>query len=251
MSLAIPTSSSPAERNDRDKAVTGSTGMATARTEIPAVSERQREVLYALKRRGEATIEELADSLDMTPSGARQHLLALLEVGLVAVREEPRPAGQRGRPMHRYAPTSAAEDLFPKAYGELTNELLGYLDEHDSTVIDKIFARRRDERIANATRRLAGKDTLAKKVAELTRILDADGYLATWEKLSGGAFRIIEHNCAIFAVAQRYGSACSSELAFIRTVLPDATVERVSHMVQGARHCAYEITPTTPPLRRS
>jgi DeoR family transcriptional regulator, suf operon transcriptional repressor len=220
--------------------------MAPARSEMPAVSERQRDVLYALKRRGEATVDELAESLNMTSSGARQHLLALLAVGLVAVREEPRPTGARGRPGHHYAPTAAAEDLFPKAYGELTNELLGYLEADDPALIDRIFAQRRDDRVANANRRLAGKTTLARRVAELTRILDADGYLASWEKLRGGRFRIIEHNCAIFAVAQRYGSACSSELSFIRAVLPDVTIERVSHMVQGARQCAYEITPTAP-----
>jgi len=220
--------------------------MAPRRAEIPTVSERQREVLYALKRRGDATIDELAESLGMTPSGARQHLLVLLAGGLVAVRPEPRSTGARGRPGHRYAPTAAAEDLFPKAYGELTNELLGYLAADDPNLIDKVFAKRRDERIANATRRLAAKTTLAKRVAELTRILDADGYLASWEKLPGGRFRIVEHNCAILAVAQRYGSACTSELAFIRAALPDVSIERVSHMVQGARQCAYEITPSAP-----
>ena len=88
------------------------------------------------------------------------------------------------------------------------------------------------------------------KVAELTLNLDAAGYLASWEKLPGGAFRIIEHNCAILAVAQRYGSACSSELAFIRAVLPDVSVERVSHMVHGARQCAYEIIPMPTPAAR-
>ena len=54
-------------------------------------------------------------------------------------------------------------------------------------------------------------------------------------------FRIVEHNCAIWAVAQRYGQACTSEIDFIRTVLPDADVERVQHMVAGAPHCAYEV----------
>jgi DeoR family suf operon transcriptional repressor len=42
-------------------------------------------------------------------------------------------------------------------------------------------------------------------------------------------------------VAQRYGQACSSEIEFIRSVLPEAEVERVQHMVAGAPHCAYEI----------
>jgi predicted ArsR family transcriptional regulator len=32
-------------------------------------------------------------------------------------------------------------------------------------------------------------------------------------------------------------------LDFLRTVLPNTTVDRVSHMVAGARQCAYEILP--------
>lgn len=223
--------------------------MPTGRTDIPSVSGSQRDVLYALKRRGEATSDEIAETLDMTTSGARQHLLALQANGLVVAREEPRPSGARGRPRHQYAPTAKAENLFPKAYGELTNELLGYLATDNPTLIDTIFARRRDQRIANANQRLANKPTLAKKIAELTRILDADGYLASWERLPGGRFRIIEHNCAIFAVAMRYGAACSSELSFLRAALHDTTVERVSHMVNGARQCAYEITAIPLPTR--
>ena len=78
-------------------------------------------------------------------------------------------------------------------------------------------------------------------MAELTRILDDDGYLATYEESGPGVFRIVEHNCAIWAVAQRYGQACTSELDFIRAALPDADVDRVQHMVAGAPHCAYEV----------
>ena len=104
-----------------------------------------------------------------------------------------------------------------------------------------MFERRRDERIRNATERLAKCGTLAAKVAELTSILDGDGYLATFEEVGPGVFRVVEHNCAIWAVAQRYGQACSSEIDFIRAVLPEADVERVQHMVAGAPHCAYEV----------
>ena len=93
----------------------------------------------------------------------------------------------------------------------------------------------------NAQARLATKRTLGAKVAELTRILDEDGYLATWEQVGPGVYRIVEHNCAIWAVAERYGQACTSEIDFIRTVLAGADVERVQHMIAGARHCAYEV----------
>jgi DeoR family suf operon transcriptional repressor len=199
-------------------------------------------VLYALRRRGQGTAEDIAHHLDMTVSGARQHLSALVEDGLAEATEIPRPEGQRGRPQLEYVVSDRADSLFPKAYGELTNELLGYMAESDSTLVDQLFSRRRDERVRNAQARLEPLKGLKAKVTELTRILDEDGYLATCDRMRGG-YRIIEHNCAILAVARKYGQACTSEIDFIRTVLPGTTVERVSHIIEGAHHCAYEVRP--------
>jgi len=207
----------------------------------PAVPGGRRAVLYALRRRGEATADQLADQLGMTVSGARQHLSALTADGLVEAIELAPEEPRRGRRSLLYSVTPAADSLFPKAYGELTNELLGYVAESDPGQLDALFARRREHRIASAEVRLAGKAGMGAKVEELTQILDEDGYLATSEQIGPDAYRIVEHNCAIWAVAQRYGQACTSEIEFIRTVLPDATVERVQHMVTGARHCAYEV----------
>jgi len=210
----------------------------------PTLPEGRRAVLYALRRRGQATAEDVARHLDMTVSGARQHLSALVDDGLAEATEIPRPEGRRGRPQLEYTVSDRADSLFPKAYGELTNELLGYVSESDATLVDQLFARRRDERVRNAEARLAPLPDLPAKVAELTRILDEDGYLATCDPMPGG-YRIVEHNCAILAVAQRYGQACTSEIDFIRTVLPGTVVERVSHIIEGAHHCAYEVRPVT------
>jgi DeoR family transcriptional regulator, suf operon transcriptional repressor len=207
----------------------------------PSLPGGRRAVLYAVRRRGEATAEQVAEQLGMTVSGARQHLSALVTDGLLAASETGPRAGERGRRALLYATTPAADGLFPKAYGELTNELLGYLSDNDPEIVDSLFAKRREHRIENARARLAKKRGLRAKVAELAAILDADGYLATWEKAGPNLFRVVEHNCAIWAVAQRYGQACSSEIDFIRAALPDADVERVKHMVAGAPHCAYEI----------
>ncbi len=93
----------------------------------PTLPEGRRAVLYALRRRGQATADDIARQLDMTVSGARQHLAALVDDGLAEATELPRPAGQRGRPQLAYTVTDKADGLFPKAYGELTNELLGYV----------------------------------------------------------------------------------------------------------------------------
>jgi DeoR family suf operon transcriptional repressor len=132
----------------------------------------RRAVLYAVRRRGEATAEQVAEQLDITVSGARQHLTALAKDGLVESGELPSPEGRRGRRTLVYSATSDADAYFPKAYGELTNELLGYVAETDRDLLDALFAKRREARIAGARARLASKRTLRAKVAELTRILD-------------------------------------------------------------------------------
>lgn len=208
----------------------------------PAVPSGRRVVLYSVRRFGDATVENIADDLGITVSGARQHLSSLADTGLVGTSEVDRGPGQRGRPRLTYHVTELGDTLFPNAYGALTNELLGYVADDDPGAVERLFQRRRDHRIAAATARLGQYDRLADRVAELARVLDDDGYLATFQEVGPDRYVIIEHNCAIAAVAKRYNQACNSELEFIRTVLPDASVTRISHMISGDRRCAYEIT---------
>jgi DeoR family transcriptional regulator, suf operon transcriptional repressor len=209
----------------------------------PSISESRRGVIDALKQRGEAGVDELAEDLSMTAAGIRQHLDTLTEEGLVESRDEARSRGGPGRPRRVYSLTPRSETLFPKAYDELANELLRHAADEDATLVERIFVRRRDGRIHNARARLSTKGSLQAKVAELAAILDEDGYLAKWEPIEDGSFRIVEHNCAILAVAGRHPSACRSEIEFLQAVLPEATVERVSHIVSGAHQCAYVVTP--------
>jgi len=205
-----------------------------------AQSTTRRAILLTIKKQGEARAEELASILAITPSAVRQHLAALLGEGLVAIREQ---RGGAGRPKHVYSVTSQAEALFPKTYGELTCELLEYAGAEGPGTVERLFERRRLRRVADARLRLAGKD-FDERVVELARILDEDGYLADTVRDDAGGWRIVEHNCAILEVAFRYGQACSSELGFLRDVMPDAQIDRVSHMASGEHHCAYRVRPT-------
>ncbi|MGH9124572.1 MAG: helix-turn-helix transcriptional regulator [Acidimicrobiales bacterium] len=200
-------------------------------------STTRRAILLTIKKRGEARAEELAAALAITPSGIRQHLAAMLAEGLVTIREQ---RGSAGRPKHVYSVTPAAESLFPKNYGDLTCELLDYAGAEGPGTVERLFDRRRQRRAAAAEARLAGKD-FDERVAELARILDEDGYLADTARGDDGEWRIVEHNCAILEVALRYGQACGSELAFLRDVMPDAEIDRVSHMASGGHHCAYRV----------
>jgi DeoR family suf operon transcriptional repressor len=207
---------------------------------VDVLPSARRSLVTAIKHEGEIRAEDLAAALGITPSAVRQHLSALERDGLVTHREVRQGPG---RPKHLFRLTSRADALFPRAYGELADELLGYLGEDEPDAVERAFERRRARRVRNARARLERCSDLAGRVVELGRILDEDGYVAEVVDDPEGGWRIIERNCAIFTVAQRYGAACGTELEFIREVLPDAEVERISHMVAGAHNCAYRVRP--------
>jgi len=209
---------------------------------LASLPATRRAMLTYLKKQGDASADELASALAITASAVRQHLAGLGADGLVthsSARHGP------GRPVHRYRLSETGELLFPRAYGTLTTELLEYVEDHDPALLTQIFERRGRRRLEHTKARLEGLP-FESRVRELARVLDEDGYLAEVVETDDGAWRIVEHNCAILTVAQRYGHACSSELDYIRAALPDATVERVQHLLAGAHVCAYEIRPLAP-----
>src|SRR5207248_11743463 len=128
----------------------------------------RRGILMALKKSGPLRAEDVATQLGITPSAVRQHLTGLHSDGLVEF-EEVRSGP--GRPKHLYRLTPAAEELFPKTYSDLTNELLDYAGSTQPGLVDDLFEMRRRRRADEARARLEGKD-FDGRVEELTKILD-------------------------------------------------------------------------------
>jgi len=213
----------------------------------PALSTRavdnlpatRRKILEFLKREDAATSDAIAVNLGITASAIRQHLAALTADGLIQFeRERTGP----GRPTHRYSLTTAGDALFPRNYVDLTNELLGYIEDEDSELLARVFDKRGLARLERARARTDGLP-FPGKVAMVAQILDEDGYLADFAELADGTFRLTEHNCAVLAIAQRYQHACRTELDFLQALLPEAEVVRVAHRLKSGHICSYEITP--------
>lgn len=213
--------------------------MVTApRSAISGIPESRRIILERLKRDGDAGAEQLAGEIGITVSGARQHLSWLERDGLISRRQQ---RDGRGRPKFLYELTPAGDALFPRAYSELTNELLRYIEDEDPEMVTRIFDRRAERRLESARSRTKGL-SLEEKVPVIAKILDEDGYLADFERKDSGSWSITEHNCAVLSVAQKYGHACGSELQFLQAALPEAEVIRTAHRLAGGHVCSYDVT---------
>jgi predicted ArsR family transcriptional regulator len=58
----------------------------------------------------------------------------------------------------------------------------------------------------------------------------------------GGSFLLVENHCPICAAAAACQGLCRSELAVFRAVLgTEIAIERIDHILAGARRCAYRI----------
>ena len=208
----------------------------------PELPAGRRAVLYAVRRRGEATTEQVAEQLAITVSGARQHLSALARDGLVESAELPSTTVKRGRRSLVYSATPAADAYFPKAYGELTNELLGYVADTDRVLLDELFARRREHRIQRGPRPSAG-EAHARREGRRADPHPRRGRVP--RELGEGRAAACSGSSSTTARSGRWPSATArparSELDFIRAALEGADVERVQHMIAGARRCAYEV----------
>ena len=74
---------------------------------------------------------------------------------------------------------------------------------------------------------------------------------------AAAGFLFVENHCPVCAAATACQELCRSELMVFRAVLgTDVTVERIDHLLAGARRCAYRIalkcvpaTNSTPPKK--
>ncbi|WP_040491743.1 helix-turn-helix transcriptional regulator [Ilumatobacter nonamiensis] len=202
-----------------------------------APSPTQQRVLIEVKRRGETTADALADALDISASAARQHLAALRAGGFIEARRE---RSRRGRPADRYHATELADPYLTTPDSTLSLDLLDHMADEDPDLVRRVFDRRRRRLVDDARPRLDGASA-DDRIAIVTELLDAQGYLADCERVDASRYRIHLHHCAMWPVAQRYRQACSSEIDFLSDLLPEATVRRVVHKTAGAHECAYDV----------
>jgi predicted ArsR family transcriptional regulator len=202
-------------------------------------------LLFLLKTRGPQTAADLATRLQITPEAVRQQLLRLGDEGLVYAKSEVRGVG---RPAQVYHLAPAAQRRFPDAHAELTAQLIGEIrDVLGESALDKLIRVREIATRKRYQALLSGEQSLARKIALLAEIRNKEGYMATWEKEEeDDSYLLVENHCPICAAASACTGFCRSEQAVFEHVLGrDVRVERVEHLLAGARRCAYRITKKT------
>jgi predicted ArsR family transcriptional regulator len=202
-------------------------------------------ILFQLKTLGSARAEMLATRLGVSAQAARQALGRLLRDGLVQFADE---IVGRGRPRRVWRLTAAAARHFPDTHGQLTIELLcDVRAAFGSLGVERLLAARAQS-LTDAYRvRLARIARPRHRLRRLAEIRSEEGYMARVSAAPDGSFLFVEDHCPICAAATACQGLCAVELAVFREVLgPGWTIERIDHVLAGARRCAYRACPPSP-----
>lgn len=193
-------------------------------------------VLNQLKRAHRLTARELATRLGISLNAVRHHLKELEAEALVEYERQNRGVGA---PAFAYRLTPAGEALFPRRYEATLTELLDHVVEREGRAAAVAVLESRYDAL---TRRLQVElaDAIpAERMAAVARLLSDDGYMAEGSVSSLGG-TLVEHNCAIQAVAERFPEICAAEARFLAAVL-GAEVDRKEHILSGCSACEYRV----------
>jgi predicted ArsR family transcriptional regulator len=199
----------------------------------------RRRIIELLKEKEEATVDDLAAEVNMTPMAVRYHLNVLQANNLIAS-PAVRPQSGPGRPQQVYRLTEAADELFPEDYHGLTNYLLDELDiQLEKKQLAKIFSNIAD-RLANEAPPPKEGQTFEERLDDVTVFLSRKGFVIDWEA-NGEFYEIHTHSCPYRHVVRGHREICSLDRQVISTMLK-VTPTRMACFAAGDDHCTYQVS---------
>lgn len=206
------------------------------------LSPAKRTILILLKRIPGASLKDLAVELGVSRAGALKHLAKLEGEGWV---DREYRAGKMGRPRVCFRLAPSAQRIFPAAYTQTALSAMTFIEKHQGrAAVVQMLEERAEELRERHTPRLARKD-LPGRIRELSKIRDEEGYMSELKRPRSVGTELLEHNCPILAIAEKYGEACDVERRLFRNLL--GTDVTVSHrVVAGDPVCRFLIRAEAP-----
>jgi predicted ArsR family transcriptional regulator len=199
----------------------------------------RQQIIEYLKEKGQATVEELAMAVHLTPMAVRHHLNVLQAENLITASAVRRQIGP-GRPSQAYQLTKAADDLFPVDYYGLTDYLLAELDHQLGPAgVTQLFTNIA-HRLASEAPLLRPNQSFEERLDEVVAFLTAKGFVVDWEA-QDNSYMIHAYSCPYRQIAKNHGEVCLLDKQIISTML-NTIPTRIACLTSDDNHCTYRIS---------
>ncbi len=201
---------------------------------------RQR-IIDLLRKQGQATVEEMAQAVNLTPMAVRHHLNVLQADDLIMVAHTKRRQ-KPGRPVQVYSLTEKARKFYPQEYVQLTDMLMEEVIQRVGRdgVVD-IF-NNIAHRLAQEAPSPAEDQPFEERLEQVVSFLQEKGFAVKWG-IEDGHYVLYHHDCPYRNFAQRYHEVCILDKKIISTML-DLTPVRTSCIACNDEKCTYLLAKT-------
>jgi DeoR family transcriptional regulator, suf operon transcriptional repressor len=191
-------------------------------------------ILHTIKAQPKANVDELAQAANVSPVTVRHHLNSLQAEGLIQLESVRRSVG---RPYYVYSLSEKGHELFPKRYVRLTARLLDELKIQlpEETVLDVLSSV--VDNVLDSHRGEFEHLDFEERLNYLVQLLDDEGFLAGWEKTTGG-YIVTEYSCPYISLGESHSEICTIDKELIINVL-GAPVQQNSCMLDGGQCCEF------------
>jgi predicted ArsR family transcriptional regulator len=192
--------------------------------------------IVMLLRRSSHTVDELASELDLTDNAVRAHLATLERDGIVQQKGVRRGSGKSA---YVYELALASEQLFPKAYAPVLDQLLEVLSEHMSTERVETLLREVGRRIAARWNVSSGDLRMRLEVA--INVFQELGGMVELEAHEDH-FSLQGYSCPLVAVVSAHPEACRLTESLLAELVGAPVQEHCSE--SGKVQCYFTVQRT-------
>lgn len=214
------------------------------------VESTRQTILNIIRRRRQATVEDLTKELGLAPATVRRHLDILARDGHVEVAQVRR---KTGRPHYVFSLSEAGEELFPKHYVRTTNrlieEVIALTAEETSgrsgaDLADIVFGKMAQRLAQRIGPRIHGS-TLAERVQATTEALAEEGIVFDVEPVDGN-YLLVGHGCPCPKVVSQHGQVCAHDQRLLSLLLAADVTYVEPNSVGQEGYCAYRVQKRQP-----
>jgi predicted ArsR family transcriptional regulator len=207
-------------------------------------------ILEILRRRKQATVEDLTRELGLAAATVRRHLDILMRDNYVSVTQKRRDIG---RPHYVFTLTDAGDDLFPRGYVQLTNRILDELvslDRDDTkgksgVALAEIVFEKMADRVADTYAGQISGGTIPDRLEQVTKILAAEGMFFEWRQADDG-YLLLGQGCPCPRIADIHNEVCVHDQRLLSRLL-QAEVEPIATGQENENStCAYLVKERAP-----
>jgi predicted ArsR family transcriptional regulator len=191
------------------------------------------------------TAKGIAEALNLTPNGVRQHIGILEKDNLVILKEK---KGKAGRPAIVYSLHENAIESFPKSYAEFGTELLNEVitkygkDEAINLlkILGKKKAREVIKAIPNGINDIKSIEYLNAKIRIIMKIFNQIGKYA--EMIEEEDYYLIKtHNCLLYQIYKGNPLICNIDETLLTEIFDHVPIKDKC-IRDGDGYCLYRIT---------